>query len=199
MSKVGKGCALAMPLRVVAKPEAFGECRSYGRCLAVQFFKRSGGSAELNRERGFLQLIQPVAIIGQRRRPGGNAISSGDRDRGLHPGVAHQAVGALSARQVIERTDKVRQPLGQYIRSGLQPQHQAGVDGILAGGAEMDLVCRFTAGCLAQLPDQFGDDHAVRRHGMAQGQDVGLKRGADFGDARGDVLRNNPLSGLHLR
>ena len=83
--------------------------------------------------------------------------------------IAHQWSWRRSARSMRdEAPDQFGEQAVETLDDRLQPQHQRGVDDILAGGAEMHLCAvRLADGC-AQLAHQLRHDDAVARHAGPQ-------------------------------
>ena len=96
--------------------------------------------------------------------------------------MTHQPVAAEPAIEPIEPGDDGGKPAGKQEDHRLEADHQAGVDHILAGGAEMQAFGRFLADFGAQLLDKLWNDDAVPCRCRTQTMQIGGEGGADFGD-----------------
>jgi hypothetical protein len=137
--------------------------------------------------------FEPVLVVEQRLDPAAHAIGNGDRNGRLHARAAGERTLPPLPAALIERRNDRPQPAGEEFGDRLQPQHQAGIDDILAGGAEMDVLRRLFADRKAQLPDEFGHRDAVDRRGATQGCNIRGKAPAGLRYAIGGRMRNDAM------
>ena len=98
----------------------------------------------------------------------------------------------------VERRDHRIQPRGEDRESRLQPQHQRGVDHVLAGRAEMHPRGVRLADRGAELPHELRHHHPVAGGGGRERCDVGAEAGERRGDGRGGVGRDHARARLRL-
>ncbi len=98
-----------------------------------------------------------------------------------------------------ERRHDVADPAGEKFRDRLQPQHEAGIDHVLAGGSEMDMFRRLFADRPAQLPHELGNDDTVDGSCPAHGADVRREATACLGNAIGGRFGDDAVARLGTR
>ncbi|MCY1504656.1 hypothetical protein D9M68_388370 [compost metagenome] len=138
-------------------------------------------------------------MIEQRLDPAAQPIGYGDRDCRLHAGTPHQRAIPPFAVAFFEHRDDIAEAHGEKLGDRLHPQHQAGVDHILAGGAEMHVFRRLATDGGAQLPDEFRHDHAIHRHDALQCDDIGRKGATGLGDTVRSARWDDAVHGFRPR
>lgn len=80
----------------------------------------------------------------ERFNPACRPVGVGDAEGGLHAGVTSQWIVAIAGGEIAKRIDKAAETDGDDFHRCFQLQHQAGINAILAGRAEMHLGFRLS-------------------------------------------------------
>ncbi|MNU65610.1 hypothetical protein D3C71_549050 [compost metagenome] len=104
---------------------------------------------------------------------------------------------AIAGGEISQRIDEVTEPGSNDFRCHFQPQHQAGIDDILARCTEMHLVRRLTGDRGSHLPDEFGNHNAVLCDAVAKPSHIGGKVGKPRDDRFRHILGDD--AGLRFR
>ncbi len=162
-AEIGERIALALPLRRIGKAEPGGKGRAHRRPLVAELFERTGGTAELHDQQAPRLFRQSFLVPLQRRPPRSYAIRHFDRDRRLHARHPGQRPAPEALIERSEPYDGLGQQQAEMLDDGFQPKHQAGVDDILAGRAEMHFLAM-------RLADRHPDlAHEFRHHDPVPG------------------------------
>jgi hypothetical protein len=168
-----------------------------GWTAIAELLQRADRPAELQHEHARLQFRQPLPMPLKRCTPSGDPVRPGDRQGALHPGPRHGRLGAILLRHGLQLSIDRIDPLRQECQGGLQTQHQAGVEHVLAGRSEMHMLVMRRADMPAQLLDPVRHHHAVAQRAFRQRLHVWFELRRRLRNGRSGRRRDDAGIALH--
>ncbi len=115
IGEVGDAVALAVPLRCVGEPEAFGERGADSQAFPAESVECAGSTAELDDTDRLAHSLEALEVSQERGAPALDPVGDGDRYRRLHARMRHQLTRTESAGEVAECGGQRGEPLLQEI------------------------------------------------------------------------------------
>ena len=154
--------------------------------------QRADRGAELHDQQARPDLVEALAVAGQRRQPVGGLQPEGRGQGLLRTGSRRHHRIRVAAGGVGEFSDNFAKTAGHMVAQPGEPQHQAGINDVLAGRAPMDVGRRLAADMGAKLVDEGDGGNAGYLGSRPQVLEVGLERGRGRGDPLRRVRRDQP-------
>jgi len=191
-AQLSQGVALAVPGQGRRGQLEFGGQALHHRdAVFAQRRQGAGGPAQLHGFEARAQFGEALAMAPERRQPAGGLEPEGGRRGDLRAGARRHHQAAMGPGLAGERGDHRLQAGRQQVECVAQPQHEAGVEDVLAGRPPVDVGRRPLADAFAQRLDQRRDGHAVRGGGGAEGGEVGFQVRRHLGNARRRLGRDD--------
>ena len=137
-------------------------------------------------------------MAGERRPPGLYLVRGREGQRLLHPGLRHQARGAVASRKGSERDVERSDPGFEDLQHRNEAQDEARVDDVLARGSAMQAFRIGVAHSGTDLADEFRNDDAIAGDPGREGSPVGLEAATGSNDPVRVLGRNEPDGSFSL-